>query len=67
MNATKPRVLFIYFSYTSQTLKVIDAITEVLRDRGCEAQRAGIELADPRYTARFSESRCRIHIARCSG
>ena len=31
--ATKPSVLFIYFTYTNQTRKVMDAMAEVLRDR----------------------------------
>src|SRR5271168_1827289 len=55
MNATKPKVLFVYFTYTNQTLKVLEAMTEVLRDRGCEVQHARIDLTDSRYTARFHE------------
>ena len=55
MNATKPRVLFVYFTYTKQTLKVVEAMTEVFRDRGCEIEHARIDLTDARYTARFHE------------
>ena len=32
MNAKpKPSVLFVYFTYTKQTLKVVEAMSEVLR------------------------------------
>src|SRR5271154_6405630 len=55
MNAAKPKVLFVYFTYTKQTLKVLEAMTEVLRDRGCEVEHAAIDLTDKRYTARFHE------------
>jgi hypothetical protein len=52
---TKPRVLFVYFTYTKQTLKVVDAMTETFRDRGWEVDHAAIDLTDARYTARFHE------------
>jgi hypothetical protein len=55
MNATKPKVLFVYFTYTKQTLKVLEAMTDVFRDRGCEVEHAAIDLTDSRYTARFHE------------
>lgn len=55
MNAVKPRVLFVYFTYTKQTLKIVEAMTEVFRDRGCEVEHAAINLTDARYTARFHE------------
>jgi hypothetical protein len=55
MNATKPKVLFVYFTYTKQTLKVLEAMTEVFRDRGCDVTHAAIDLTDSRYTARFHE------------
>ena len=41
--ATKPSVLLIYFTYTNQTRKVMDAMAEVLRGRGCGVQLAAIE------------------------
>ena len=50
----KPRVLFVYYTYTQQTLKVVEAMANVLRDRGCEVQQAGIEFTEPRYAERFS-------------
>jgi hypothetical protein len=33
MTATQPRVLFVYFTYTQQTLKVVEAMAGVLRGR----------------------------------
>jgi hypothetical protein len=55
MNATKPKVLFVYFTYTKQTLKLVEAMTEVFRGRGCDVQHASIDLTDARYTDRFHE------------
>ena len=55
MNARRPEVLFVYFTYTKQTLKVLEAMTEVFRDRGFEVTHAAIDLTDSRYTARFHE------------
>ena len=53
--ATKPSVLLIYFTYTNQTRKVMDAMAEVLRGRGCDVQLAATEFTDPRYAGRFKE------------
>ena len=53
--AARPSVLFIYFTYTNQTRKVIDVMAEVLRGRGCDVQLAAIEFTDPRYAGRFQE------------
>jgi menaquinone-dependent protoporphyrinogen IX oxidase len=52
--ATGPRVLFVYFTYTQQSLKVAEAMAEVLRERGCDVQSAAIELTDSRYAERFT-------------
>jgi hypothetical protein len=49
----KPRVLFVYFSYTQQTKKVVDAMAETMRGRGCDAELASIEFLDERYDERF--------------
>jgi menaquinone-dependent protoporphyrinogen IX oxidase len=49
----KPSVLFVYFTYTNQTLKVVEAMAEVLRRRGCDVHRAAVEYDDPRYAERF--------------
>jgi menaquinone-dependent protoporphyrinogen IX oxidase len=52
---TKPRVLLLYFTYTGQALKVLEAAAEVFRARGCEVTKAGIEFTDKRYAKRFSQ------------
>src|SRR4051812_13755371 len=51
--ATKPSVLFVYYTYTQQTLKVVETMADVLRERGCDVQLASIEFIDPRYADRF--------------
>lgn len=55
MNATKPKVLFVYYTYTNQTQKVVDAMSEAMHERGCEVVLAKVDLTDTRYTARFHE------------
>ncbi len=52
--ATGPRVLFVYFTYTQQSLKVAEAMAEVLRGRGCDVRLARIELTDSRWSDRFT-------------
>ena len=52
--ATGPRVLFVYFTYTEQSLKVAEAMAEVLRERGCDVRLARIELTDSRWAERFT-------------
>src|SRR5580700_6661303 len=54
-SAGKPSVLFVYFTYTKQTRKVVEAMAEVLRDRGCDVTLAAIGFTDPRYAGRFQE------------
>ena len=54
MTATKPKVLFVYYTYSQQTLRVVEVMTSVLRERGCEVRQAKIEFTDPRYAERFS-------------
>jgi len=54
-SATKPSVLFVYFTYTNQTRKVIDVMAEVLRGRDIDVTLAAIEFTDPRYEGRFEE------------
>ena len=53
MTATKPKVLFVYYTYSQQTLSVVEAMAAVLCDRGCEVRPAKIEFTDPRYADRF--------------
>ncbi|UXA15923.1 flavodoxin family protein [Mycobacterium sp. SMC-4] len=50
----KPRVLLLFYSYTGQTGKVLDAAEEVFRKRGYLVDRALIEFTDPKYSEKFS-------------
>lgn len=50
----RPRVLLLYYSYTGQARKVLDAAGDVFRERGFEVYSAPIEFTDPRYAERFS-------------
>jgi menaquinone-dependent protoporphyrinogen IX oxidase len=54
MNGTSPRVLLVYYTYTQQSRRVVEAMGEAFRDRGCDVHQARIELTDPRYAERFS-------------
>lgn len=49
-----PRVLLLYYSYTGQARKVLDAAGEAFRERGFDVATAPIEFTDPRYAERFS-------------
>ena len=49
-----PRVLLLYYSYTGQSLRVLEAAGEVFSARGYEVHKAPIELTDQRYSERFS-------------
>jgi menaquinone-dependent protoporphyrinogen IX oxidase len=53
-NLPKPRVLFVYYTHTQQSLKVSEAMADVLRERGCDVSQAGIEFTDPHYARKFS-------------
>ena len=54
-NSERPRrVLLLYYSYTGQARKVLDAAGEVFRERGAEVHIAPIEFTDPRYAEPFS-------------
>jgi hypothetical protein len=50
-----PSVLFVYYTYTQQTLKIVETMAAVLRDRGCEVSLASIAFTDPRYEGRFDQ------------
>jgi menaquinone-dependent protoporphyrinogen IX oxidase len=52
--AHPPRVLLLYYSYTGQARKVLEAAGEVFTQRGCEVSEAAIEFTDPQYAKRFS-------------
>ena len=49
-----PQVLFVYFTYTQQNPRVVEAMADALRQRGCEVHQAPIEFTDKRYAERFS-------------
>jgi menaquinone-dependent protoporphyrinogen IX oxidase len=53
--APRPSVLLVYYTYTQQTLKVVETMAGVLRDRGSDVVLAKIEFTDPRYADRFKE------------
>jgi hypothetical protein len=57
MTARKPKVLFVYYTYSQQTRSLVEVMAGALRDRGCEVQQAKIEFTDPRYAERFSRFR----------
>jgi menaquinone-dependent protoporphyrinogen IX oxidase len=52
--ARPPRVLLVYYSYTGQSLKVLEAAAEVFSERGCDVAKASIEFTDERYAEKFS-------------
>jgi hypothetical protein len=54
VSAARPRVLLVYYTYTQQTLRVVESMADVFRERGCEVRQAAIEFTDRRYADRFS-------------
>src|SRR4051795_7771141 len=53
--ARKPKVLFVYYTFTKQALKVTEDMEAVFRDRGWDLERAQIEFTDARYKDRFAQ------------
>jgi len=51
---SRPRVLLLCYSYTGQSLKVLQTAGEVFRERGCDVLTAEIEFTDRRFSGRFS-------------
>jgi menaquinone-dependent protoporphyrinogen IX oxidase len=51
---SKPRVLFVYYTYTQQSARVAETMAQVLRDRGCEVAQASIGFTDKRWAERFT-------------
>jgi hypothetical protein len=47
-------VTFVYFSYTKQTKRVMDAMADVFRARGWDVREASIAFTDKRWAGRFS-------------
>ena len=54
MPETAGRVLFVYFTYTEQSLTVAEAMADVFRESGCDVRLARIELTDSRWSERFT-------------
>jgi len=50
----KPKVLFVYYTFTKQALKVTEDMEAVFRDRGWEIERAEITFTDSRYVKNFA-------------
>lgn len=46
----RPRVLVLYYSFTNQTKRVADAMSEAFQAAGCEVVLMPIKLVDERYT-----------------
>ncbi len=63
----RPSVLFVYYTYTQQTQKVIDGMADVLRSRDCDVHLGAIEFTDPRYADRFKEFPCHTRPRRSGG
>lgn len=53
-SSAKPKVLFVYYTYTNQALKITEDMESVFHDRGWETERAQIELTDHRYVKNFA-------------
>src|SRR6476646_794792 len=51
--APKPHVLFVYYTFTKQALKITEAMESVFHAQGWESTRASIEFVDARYKDRF--------------
>jgi hypothetical protein len=51
----RPQVLFVYFTYTKQTSKVVEVMSDVLRGRGCDVYPTAIEFDEEKYARRFRE------------
>ena len=62
-----PRVPFVYYSYTGQTTKVLDAMSRVLADRGCAVNWTHHLQPTPATRSGSRSSRCRSRTVRCSG
>jgi hypothetical protein len=48
------RVLLLYYTFTGQVLRVLEAAGEVFCEQGCEVCKAEIEFTDRRFVERFS-------------
>lgn len=55
MREERPRVLFVYYTFTNQTGMVVDAMAEELTSRGWAVTKALLEFTDAHYGGRFSK------------
>ena len=62
-----PHVLFVYYSFTQNTRRVADRMTDTLRQRGYEVTEAAIEFPDADYGKRFSKRPMSWPIAKIFG
>ncbi len=62
-----PHVLFVYYSFTQNTRRVADRMTDTLRQRGYEVTEAAIEFPDAHYGKRFSKRPMSWPIAKIFG
>ncbi len=51
----RPTVLFVYYTFSRQTRRVVEAMADALGARGWDVTRAEIEFTDSRYASRFSK------------
>jgi menaquinone-dependent protoporphyrinogen IX oxidase len=53
--ARRPRVLFLYYSFTHQAEKATEVMSAALTERGCDVDQAEIEFTDERWRDHFSK------------
>ena len=63
----RPNVLFVYYSYTQQTRRVVDAMASALTAKGCDVATAALDFTDSRYGRRFAELPMRFPVLKIVG
>ena len=61
---TKPKVLIVYYTFTQQTGRVVEAMAERFTEHGCDVTRAAIEFTDPRHGKKFSKLPMRFPVVK---
>mgnify|MGYP001823761348 CR=1 FL=1 len=51
----KPRVLILYYSFTNQTRRVAEAMSEVLGELDCEVEECAVEFIDEQYHLQLAD------------
>src|SRR3954471_4868888 len=59
VDSARPKVLFVYYSFTKQSPRVVDAMADALRERGCDVDQALFEFTDKRCAGRSTRIRIR--------